>query len=124
MSLMCPNPFDISNLIELIFGSSVAIEVAPEQLIATAEQMEAKISSVRGKFDEMTSTMNGTKNYWEGKVSDSRNTRFTNNAEQMQEMFSLLNSYVVKLKTIAENYINTEDKNETTAEALPFNIIS
>lgn len=124
MSLMCPNLFDISNLIELIFGSSVAIEVAPEQLIATAEQMEAKISSVGGKFDAMTSTMNGTKNYWEGKVSDSRNTRFTNNVEQMQEMFSLLNSYVVKLKTIAENYINTEDKNETTAEALPFNVIS
>lgn len=124
MSLMCPNPFDISNLIELIFGSSVAIEVAPEQLIATAEKMESKISSVRGKFDEMTSTMNGTKNYWEGKVSNSRNTRFTGDAEQMREMLSLLNSYVSKLKVIAENYINTEDKNETTAEALPVNIIS
>lgn len=122
--LGCSGLINIANLIELISGSSVAIEVAPEQLVRTSSSIKTKLTSVQSTLKDMEDTMKVISRYWEGSKHSLRLSDFNQSVNQMEMLMTLINTYSNKLQRIGENYINTENINEDSAGELPVSVIS
>lgn len=115
---------NLSNIFSQYFSGTISIEVAPEQLYDTADTILREISTIRTQFENISQCIKNTSSYWEGQVSDRRRKQYEGKSTDIENMISNLNNYVVELKTIASNYVETENKATETANELPTNVLS
>jgi WXG100 family type VII secretion target len=119
LKLGCPLRF-YSNF----FAGEVSIEVAPDKLYNTADEILKEINTVHSEFENISNRIEHTSSYWEGEVSDERREHYKSMYKNVGDMISNLNNYVQELRIMASNYIETETKATEEANSLPTNILS
>ena len=114
----------IEKYFELMFGSSVSIEVQPQQLLSASQKLSAKASAMQYQLQDLSDRVTAMNRYWEGHVYNSRKESFQREFKDMESVIRAMEIYSKKLKCIAENYVRVEDRNNDSADALPMSIIS
>lgn len=108
----------------MAISGQVVLKVTPEQLLAKAETTKNNISKLSGSFEKISSIIEKTKNYWIGEAGDLHRKLYTDENEEIQEMFARLLEHPTDLELIAKNYLNVEDVVENLALELPGDVIS
>ena len=104
------------------FGD-ITLEVSPEQLNSTAENISNKINNVNNLFADISKKINGMRGYWEGYVSEDKVESYNKQNDNINNMIKNLKTYVDELKTISSNYAQTESAIVTATNELPSNIL-
>lgn len=113
----------ISNIISSLFGS-ITIEVTPEELFNASEELINEANRLKQRIERLKSVINGTSSYWDGDVSVFERRTYQNIYSDALNMIEKINNYASELKTIAQNYSDTESTITESVQELPSNILS
>lgn len=113
----------ISNIISSLFGS-ITIEVTPEELFNASEELIIDANRLKQRIERLKSVINGTSSYWNGEVSDMERSIYRNRYSDALIMIEKIKNYASELKTIAQNYSDTESTITESIQELPSNILS
>lgn len=113
----------ISNIISSLFGS-ITIEVTPEELFNASEELINEANRLKQKIERLKSVINGMSSYWNGDVSTMERRTHQNRYSDALKMIEKINNYASELKTIAQNYSDTELTITESVQELPSNILS
>lgn len=108
----------------MAISGNIVLKVTPEQLLTKAETTKANISSLTASFERISSIIERTRNYWIGEAGDLHRKLYTDEKDQIQEMFARLSEHPADLEKIAKNYMDVEDNVEELAMELPGDVIS
>lgn len=111
------------DVFSLLFGS-ITIEVAPEALFNTSDEILSEVNAIRNRFDSISSIVQNTASYWGGDVSEQERNFYNKKKGAINEALENIKTYSVELKSIAQNYVNVESDATSTAAQLPTNILS
>jgi len=109
---------------EMAILGEVILKVTPEQLQTKAQTTKDDIAKLRSVFEEIGSIVARTQSYWIGEAGDLHRKLYTDENEQIQEMFARLSEHPKDLEQIARTYLNVEDVVEDIAMELPGDVIS
>ena len=110
--------------IDSLFLGLISIEVAPEVLFSTSENILRDASQIKTKFERIKNIVGSTKTYWQGAVSDKERMMYENNYSNILEAIDRINNYANELKVISQNYVDAEASATQEAQSLPIDIIS
>lgn len=113
----------ISNIISSLFGS-ITIEVTPEELFNASEELINEANRLKQRIERLKSVINGTSSYWDGDVSIMERSTYQIRYSDALNMIEKINNYASELKTIAQNYSDTELTITESVQELPSNILS
>lgn len=108
----------------MAISGEVVLKVTPEQLQAKAQETKNNISQLKTVFDNIGGIMARTQNYWIGEAGDLHRRLYTDETDQIQEMFARLSEHPADLEQIARTYLDVEDAVENIAMELPGDVIS
>ena len=108
----------------MAISGEVILKVTPEQLQTKAQVTKNNINLLKTAFENIRSIMIRTQNYWIGEAGDLHRRLYTDESEQIQEMFARLSEHPADLEQIARTYLNVEDVVENIAMELPGDVIS
>lgn len=111
------------DVFSLLFGS-IRIEVAPEMLFSTSDEILSEVRAISNRFDNINSIVQNTASYWSGDVSEEERSFYKKKKGAIDEALENIKTYSVELKSIAQNYVNVETEATDTATQLPTNILS
>ena len=100
----------------------IILKEAPERLREKAEQVSQEISAMTDAFEELAAVISRTSHYWIGEAGDHYRTLYTENKEEIEEMFKRLGQHPGWLLQKAQvSELNGEDKEQPVP--LPGDII-
>lgn len=108
----------------MAIAGQVVLKVTPEQLQAKAAVTKDNIGKLTGCFERISSIINRTGNYWIGEAGDLHRKLYTDENDNIQEMFARLSEHPTDLEQIAGTYLNVENEVENIAMELPGDVIS
>lgn len=108
----------------MAISGEVILKVTPEQLQAKAQTTRTTISQLKNVFDNIGSIMARTQNYWIGEAGDLHRRLYTDEGDQIREMFARLSEHPADLEQIARTYLDVEVVVENIAMELPGDVIS
>lgn len=103
--------------------SDVSLKVTPEQLQAKAQDTKNNIAKLKTSFDNIDTIITKTQGYWIGEAGDLHRKLYTDEKEQIQEMFARFLEHPTDLEDIAKTYLDVEDVTESIAMELPGDVI-
>lgn len=111
------------DVFSLLFGS-VRIEVAPEALFNTSDEILSQVSTIKNRFENISNVVQKTSSYWNGDVSEDERNFYNKKKGAITEALENIKTYSVEVKSIAQNYVNVEAEASNVAAQLPTNILS
>lgn len=108
----------------MAISGEVVLKVTPEQLQTKAQVTKDNIKLLQTVFDNISSIMARTQNYWIGEAGDLHRKLYTDEKDQIQEMFARLSEHPTDLEQIARTYLDVENVVENIAMELPGDVIS
>lgn len=108
----------------MAISGEVVLKVTPEQLQTKAQTTRNHISQLKTVFDNIGNIMTRTQNYWIGEAGDLHRRLYTDETDQIQEMFARLSEHPADLEQIARTYLDVEAATENIAMELPGDVIS
>lgn len=100
------------------------LRVDPQKLISTADEFGAAGGQVRSLTDRMLSIVDSLKSIWEGDAATTYNTKFHQLEDDMNRMYRMIDEHVKDLNEMAQRYIEAENINTETGNALAGDVIS
>ena len=92
------------------------------EFIVTAQEVRSKAAELRrineqykGTVENLKSEATRLNGMWEGEAHDAFETSFKNDGIRMDNFYTAIQDYCVKLDDIAVNYNNAEARNVATA---------
>lgn len=85
------------------------LKVTPEQLIATANDFQGTGTTIRNLTTEMTNTVTGLANIWEGEAASAYIAKFNGLQDDIQRLHAMITEHVTDLNEMANQYINAEN---------------
>ena len=108
----------------MAISGEVILKVTPEQLQAKAQVTKDNIKLLQTAFENISSIMARTQSYWIGEAGDLHRKLYTDENDQIQEMFARLSEHPTDLEQIARTYLDVENVVENIAMELPGDVIS
>ena len=100
------------------------IKVAPQKLMATAEEFNGTGSQVKGLTEQMMTKVTSMSSAWEGEASSTYINRFKELQDDMDRMFSMISEHVKDLNDMAQQYITAENASIDLGSSLNGDVIS
>jgi len=97
------------------------LKVTPEQLLSAASQFESTSNNIKAQTSNMTNLVSQISgSVWSGEAATAYKNKFRALDDDISRMITTINKEVVQdLKTIAQQYKTTEQKNISDAGSLP-----
>lgn len=108
----------------MAISGEVILKVTPEQLQTKAQVTTNHINQLKTAFENIGNIIARTQNYWIGEAGDLHRRLYTDEKDQILEMFARLSEHPADLGQIARTYLNVEDVIENIAMELPGDVIS
>lgn len=110
-------------IVQWLQGSNVQFLVTPEELSAKAGEVQQRVAALRQDFASIDSRMSAMRSFWQGEAADAHTENYAEITADVDQLLGALNSYAVRLNTIASNYADTEQKVRQELDSLPDDII-
>lgn len=108
----------------MAISGEVILKVTPEQLQAKAQTTKDNISKLKTSFENIGSIVARTQNYWIGEAGELHRRLYTDEREQIAEMFARLSEHPTDLEQIANTYLGVENVVKNLAAELPGDVIT
>lgn len=108
----------------MAISGGVTLKVTPAQLRTKAQETKNNIAKLTTSFENISRIIARTQNYWIGEAGDLHRKLYTDESEQIQEMFARLSEHPADLEEIAKTYMDVEAAAESIAMELPGDVIS
>ncbi|MDE6916700.1 MAG: WXG100 family type VII secretion target [Lachnospiraceae bacterium] len=108
----------------MAIAGEVRLKVTPEQLQTKAQVTTDNIAQLKTVFENIGSIVARTQNYWIGEAGDLHRRLYTDEREQIEELFARLSEHPADLEQIAQTYLNVEKVVENISLELPGDVIS
>ena len=103
--------------------TAVNLTVEPKQMETKASEITELIAEVKKAFQEIESSIDGTKGYWKGQASDKHYKMFWENKDEIEEVIKRLEEHPRDLLEMAGIYEEAERANVELAQTLQADII-
>ena len=100
----------------------IILKEAPERLREKADQVSQEISAMSDAFEELATVISRTSHYWIGEAGDHYRTLYTENKEEIEEMFKRLGQHPGRLLQKAQ-VSEPDERDKTQPAPLPGDII-
>lgn len=84
------------------------LKVTPEQLVSTANEFQSIGNTVQSLTSEMTNTVTGLSNIWEGEAATAYVAKFNGLQDDIQRLHAMITEHVNDLTEMANVYGNAE----------------
>lgn len=101
----------------------VRIKVSTEILQSKAETVDGLLREMTSQYDELYRKIGNMTAYWKGEAAAKSLERCEKDRELMEEMLQRLREYPEDLREMAGIYEAGEKAAESSASALPFDVI-
>lgn len=97
---------------------AIQLKVTPKELKNKATSIKTSINSIERELDDITSTILGTKKYWQGDASDMHQQNFSKFKADIPSVVKALKEHPDELLRMADIYVEVEAKNNELAKSL------
>lgn len=99
------------------------IRVAPEKLVATAEEFSGQGNAVKALTEQMMGIVTNLCSAWEGEASTAYVTKFKGLEDDIGRLVGMITEHSTDLQEMARIYIEGERKNAEIANSLSDQVI-
>ncbi len=103
----------------MAISGNVTIEASSEVLTQKASEVNASISSVEKRIEEIKNLVGHTKYYWIGIAGDHHRQIYSDQEEDIRLVLQRLKEHPTDLLQIAGIYGKTEDDNKSRSNGIP-----
>lgn len=105
-------------------GNNVQLKVTPEELKAKSTSVSKIVTQMKREYDNLNSIISKTGSYWTGDGGNSHRGKFSEQKDDVDEMFRRINEHIVDLEKMAGVYTSTETAIKTEiGDVLPSDVI-
>lgn len=99
------------------------IKVTPERLMTAAQSFATQSAKLNDTTEGMLELVSGMNCFWQGEASQAFTNRFSMLRDDMCSMYRMVQEHARDLEQMAENYRETEERNEAEVQDLSADVI-
>lgn len=99
------------------------IKVTPERLMTAAQSFATQSAKLNDTTEGMLELVSGMNCFWQGEASQAFTNRFSMLRDDMCSMYKMVQEHARDLEQMAENYRETEERNEAEVQDLSADVI-
>lgn len=104
-------------------ATGITLKVTPNELKSKAGSIKTQITNLQNAWKDISSTIDQSKNYWEGDASDAHQKSKREIEDDVTTLFKRLLEHPNDLLKMADIYEEAEQSAESLANTLPGDVI-